>query len=285
VSTPAAMLDFAAVDLDGTILDSDGVVSPRMRLGLEVLRQHGLRLIVVTGRSPYSVTKLGLGTDLFSLFEPVMALRDGDIIWDRAAGAVMHARYLTGPVAPKMLADLPDVVCEYVDATVATSRAAALRYSLFYGFPRSAITIEPHPPATSVLKIVAFHDFRGQRANRLDLAGTSHHLSPAADRLVVTPPGSCKAAGLDYVLRHCRGRGGFDQVMAIGDGPNDECLLGVVPHGIAVANAEPAAAARAALTLRVPLADYLAGFTGPVAGRRPDRCPHIAQWTETSCRP
>jgi HAD superfamily hydrolase (TIGR01484 family) len=271
---------YAAIDLDGTILDSTGVASEGMERGLRSLSERGIRLIVATGRSPFSMDQLSLRSGVLSLFEPVMVLRDGDLVWDRRAQAAVHARFLPETIVPELTTTFEHVVCEYPNEIVATSHQAALHYALFYSFPRSAVRIDSCPAAKEALKAVTFHAFRKHPPPALNLDGTSYRLSETSDRLVVTPDGSCKAAGLHYVLSRFYGQQGFAPVMAIGDGPNDECLLGVVQHGIAVANAESATAARASCQLHVPLEDFLAGFDGRMvrAGRPLAQCPHLVHW-------
>jgi hydroxymethylpyrimidine pyrophosphatase-like HAD family hydrolase len=273
-------LAFAAIDLDGTLLDADGQVTATMEDGLRAVRSRGIRLIVATGRSPYLVRQLGLRPGLLSLFEPVMILRDGDIIWDRDLGAAVYQRFLPPTVMSELAGTFDHVVCEYPHEVVATTRQAAMRYALFYGFPRSAVRLDPCPAVKEGLKAIAFHDPAGGAPPPLHLDGTGHRFDAASGRVVVTPHGSCKAAGLDYVLSTFYGERGFTRVMAIGDGPNDECLLGAVRNGIAVANAERATAARASRTLAVPLEAFLGGFDGMDVDepRKPERCGHIDDW-------
>jgi hydroxymethylpyrimidine pyrophosphatase-like HAD family hydrolase len=269
---------YAAIDLDGTLLDPDGTVPERVERGLGVLRGHGVRLIIATGRSPYAVSRLGLRPAVLDLFEPAMVLRDGDVIFDRATQSAIVERHLPGTVVPGLVRRFPDVVCEYLDDVVATTRTAALRYALFYGFPRSAIRVDPGPAAEGACKVVVFGDIPA--ALPPPTPGARLRRAPEGNRLVATPRASCKAAGLHYVLDRYHGVSGFATVMAIGDGANDECLLGVVEHGIAVVNAVPETAGRAALRLDGPLADFLEAFTGRTtwAPRPPHGCPHLPDW-------
>jgi hydroxymethylpyrimidine pyrophosphatase-like HAD family hydrolase len=270
---------FAAIDLDGTILDSTGAVSGRMETGLRALRRRGTRLIVATGRSPYGLDQLRLAPRLLSLFEPIMVLRDGDILWDRRTNAATHQRSLPMDAPPAVRATFSHVICEYPNSIVATTGLAAARYALFYRFPRSAVRLNPELEATPALKVVAFFDPKVHvAAPRLDEA--NGRLDRASGRLVVTPRDSCKAAGLRWVLSRFYGEPGFDRVMAIGDGPNDECLLGAVRHGVAMTHAARRTAARASHTLAGPLEEFLESFGDrlPAATRRPQPCRHIAGW-------
>jgi hydroxymethylpyrimidine pyrophosphatase-like HAD family hydrolase len=283
VTQPA--IAYAAVDLDGTILDPHGTVPEEIERGLGALREHGVRLLIATGRSPFLLSQLRLSPSLLNLFEPAMVLRDGDVIFDRLTQSVVLARYLPRSVVPDLVRRYPDVVCEYPGEVVATTRAAALRYALFYGFPRSAIRVDPSPAGGRVNKTIVFGDLRADCETAV--AGVRYRRHPEQNRLVATPTASCKAAGLHYVLDRYYGKNGFSAVMAIGDGDNDECLLSAVEHGIAVVNAVPATAGRAAVRLSVPLAEFLAGFTGRTswAPRSMRSCPHLLEWAVREAHP
>lgn len=275
-----------ALDLDGTMLNKHGEVTAGMVEGLRSLRRRGARLIVATGRSAQSLDSLGLASEVLNLFEPVMVLRDGDVILDRRTGVAAHSRTVRAGVLERLLAAFRHVVCEYADEVVATSQHAALRYALLYRFPRSVIRIAPCPAAGGVYKTVVFHDFSaGPPA--VAWTGARGRMSADRSRLVVRPFAGCKAAGLHYLLDRFYGKQGFDRVMAIGDGDNDQCLLAAVEQGVAVAHADRTAAAGATRVLSVPLEDFLAGFDGIRLdrGRPPTACAHLADWPVHSNRP
>ncbi len=71
-----------ALDLDGTLLDSDKRLSTRNRLALEAVRRRGVRTVVVTGRRyPAALHALaGLGNDLpLILHNGALIMEDQDV--------------------------------------------------------------------------------------------------------------------------------------------------------------------------------------------------------------
>lgn len=277
---------YIAFDLDGTLLDPDSTVSERTERGLVALRERGIRLFIATGRSPFALGRLELGPRLLELFEPMMVLRDGDVIQDRSTQSAVLARYLPAGVVPDLVERYNHVVCEYLDEVVATTRTAAVRYALFYGFPRSAIRVDPRPSKTQACKVVVFGKTPVE-SGPAPVRGAQYRPSPETNRLVATPTASCKAAGLHYLLDRYYDKQEFSAVMAVGDGANDECLLGAVEHGIAVVDAVPATAGLATLSLRVPLAEFLEEFTGRSTWSLRTRraCPHRDAWAQAHDQP
>src|SRR5689334_10789018 len=103
---------FAAIDLDGTILTAEGRATEDMRRGLAALRGLGVRLIVATGRSPWSFASLRLDPALLELFEPVLVLHDGDVIFHRERGRALRVRALPRPSVTGLARTFPHVVYE-----------------------------------------------------------------------------------------------------------------------------------------------------------------------------
>ena len=61
------MIDLIAIDMDGTLLDSNHAISPRVKEAIAAARARGIRIVVATGR-PYSgieayLAELGLAGD------------------------------------------------------------------------------------------------------------------------------------------------------------------------------------------------------------------------------
>lgn len=98
--TPGARL--AAIDLDGTLLRTDGTVSTRSRTALEVAQAAGIDVVLVTARSPRSVriiaADLGLGG---------MALcANGAAVYDLDADVIVQHRPLPFDVAHRVVRGL-----------------------------------------------------------------------------------------------------------------------------------------------------------------------------------
>lgn len=262
---------FAAFDLDGTLLGRDRAVDATTVDGLRRLRERGLSLIVVTGRSPYLVGQLGLAPGLLELFEPVMVLRDGDILWDWRTGTIEAIRTIPTRVVPALLArGHADLVVDTGRSLVATTARAAARHSAVYDCPLSAITVRAAPRRVPVCKVTVYGPFDGEVPDGCSIA-------PGRDntRYSVVPAGSCKAAGLAGLLSGSYGEPDLAGVIAFGDGSNDACLLAATGAGVAMDVCDPATARAASLRLTGPLAAYLTGgIPDGLAARQPGSCTH-----------
>lgn len=74
-----------AVDLDGTLLRSDGTVSDRTVAALRVAEAAGARVVLVTGRPPRFVTSLAERTG----GHETVICGNGGLVWDLASGTAV----------------------------------------------------------------------------------------------------------------------------------------------------------------------------------------------------
>jgi len=138
----ARPFDYAAFDLDGTLLNDNGAISDDTVAGLRRLKGERIALFIVSGRSPYLVRLLGLAPDVVELFEPTMVLRDGDIIWNWRTDSVEAMRTIPDAVIPTLASySFPDFVVDTGRGLVASSRRAAAGHAVFYRCPRSSIIV------------------------------------------------------------------------------------------------------------------------------------------------
>ena len=82
-----ATIRLIATDLDGTLLQPDGTVSPRARAALRAARARGLRIVLVTGRPPRGVRSLALGD-----YAEVAICANGALTYDPAADRLLEQR-------------------------------------------------------------------------------------------------------------------------------------------------------------------------------------------------
>lgn len=267
---------YAALDLDGTLLDTDGTVSGPTLAGLRRLRDGGLALFVVSGRSPYAVRLLGLTRAVLDLLEPVMVLSEGDILWNWRTDSIEELRTVPDTVIPTLVtAGLNDFVVDTGSGLFASSRSAAIRHAIFYRIPRSSITVSDHPPATPAAKVTAYAEPAAVMAALRGIK-VSFHPAPEGRRCNVVPSGACKTAGLARLLARHYQEPTLSRVIAFGDGDNDACLLRTAGAGVAMAVSAADTAGGATLRLTGSLATYLndefpQGLDDPRTGLR---CSH-----------
>lgn len=235
-----------ATDLDGTLLRSDGTISPRTLAALEAAETAGLTVVFVTGRPVRWME------DLFAHVgsHGVAILSNGALVWDVERSLPISER----PIAPGTLGE----VCE------------ALRQvapDLMFGFERlNGLSVEAEflgpntgafaahagtlaeistEPALKLLARLHEGDADALRANAQVAAGHLVEItgSMKTPLLEMSALGVTKATTLDG---WCAERGlTAANVVAFGDMPNDLDMLGWAGRSYAMANAHPSVTAAA----------------------------------------
>jgi Cof subfamily protein (haloacid dehalogenase superfamily) len=239
--TPPVRL--VATDLDGTLVHSDGSVTARTRAALAAAERAGVEVVFVTGRPLRWAEEVfehvgGLGLAIVS---------NGALVWDVAAAAPYLERPIdpstTRAVAARIRAALPEV-------TFATETVAGWSTEPSYATrpeddgsrrrPRRRAPIDElaDEPALKLLGWLPGRDpdeiVEVAAAAVGDLVTVTHSSFPL---LEISAAGVTKASTLALV---CEERGiGADEVLALGDMPNDLPLLAWAGTAYAMANAHP----------------------------------------------
>ncbi|MFJ6212041.1 HAD family hydrolase [Streptomyces sp. NPDC092296] len=241
----ADRLRIIATDLDGTLLRSDGTVSPRTQAALAAAERAGLCIVFVTGRPPrwmesvsshiggHGVAICSNGGAMYDVrrrrllesypLRPADALAVVERLRDRLPGTEFAFEYPTG------FSHEPDYPALMWDAD-ATHRIAPAEELL------------AAPEVHSIFKILAWHPALDPDAFLLRAREAAGELaeftrsSPIA-LLEISATGVSKASTL---ARWCQERGATaEQVVAFGDMPNDLPMLAWAGTAYAVANAHP----------------------------------------------
>ena len=241
-----------ATDLDGTLLDSDGHVSPRTRAALEACRSAGIPVVGVTGRGPRlldSVREALAG-------HGIAVLAQGGYVVDLERDEVLRTIGLPRAQAQAVIDRIEAVTGELTVAVedaaeqAEARRAAPLRvqHGFDWPYPEPAQLLHRHEvlPPGAVLKVF----LRSATLGQDELLALARGVVTPADAEVthaglgfieVLPPGITKASGLAVALE--RYGVGFGDVLAFGDMPNDVPMLTAVLDAggrtVAVANAHP----------------------------------------------
>jgi hydroxymethylpyrimidine pyrophosphatase-like HAD family hydrolase len=248
-----------ATDLDGTLLRSDGTVSPRTRRALAAAEEAGVEVVFVTARPPRWLDALA---HCVGGHGRVICL-GGAAVWDLAEARALEVRGFAGAAVGGLLADLRAAV---PGVALAAERADGPVFDPW--FPDGEPGLPPRTRATpveealadggTVTKLLAvrpgtraegfgvvqrgrvddaaqdtfFAQVRGAVTGRADL-----HFSGAAGLAELLAPGVTK----DVALARWCDRLGIDaaDVWAFGDMPNDLPMLRWAGRGHAVANAHP----------------------------------------------
>jgi Cof subfamily protein (haloacid dehalogenase superfamily) len=226
----------AAIDVDGTLLRSDGSLSARTRTAL---RETPLEVVLVSARGPRGVREV---VDTAGLAGTAIA-SNGGVILDLAQRTPTRVRTIETDVAQRLVRALRDRLP-----------------GILFGVEREAFAHEPGfsawnwtpPPDTRVGDAL---DLLDEAPTKLVLRHESHELEViaaaarevldgAADVYIsgnwvieISAAGVNKATALAEI---CEERGiDARDVVAFGDHLNDLPMLAWAGHGVAVANAHP----------------------------------------------
>ncbi|MEO9140129.1 MAG: HAD family hydrolase [Jatrophihabitans sp.] len=239
-----------ATDIDGTLLDSSGRVSPRTRAALRAAEASGLVVAFVTGRPPRWLDDLIEQTGHLG----VAVSANGAVLYDLSDETLITTHTLEPAL---MLAVAEALRSEFRDVAFAVEFgldfAAEPGYVHDWAvnplFDRRGAAIPPprigpldeitDAPAVKLLakdRDVDPDTFLAAATALIGDRATITH-SSSFGLLELSAPGITKATGLaDLARRHGVGQ---HEVVAIGDMPNDIPMLQWAGRSIAVANAHP----------------------------------------------
>jgi Cof subfamily protein (haloacid dehalogenase superfamily) len=245
-----------ASDLDGTLLHSDNTVSARTRTALKAATEAGLLVAFVTGRPPRWLHEVADGTG----HTGVAVAANGALLYDLETETILTAHALQ----PEALASIAAQLRAAFPATV-----FAAEYGEAFGAepgyvhdweinPRADSRGRPLPPplvapleevlSRPAVKLLAkdrgadVDEFLGTVDRLLAGRATVTH-SSRMGLLEIAAPGVTKATGLAQIAAEH----GItpDEIVAVGDMPNDIPMLQWAGRSYAVANAHPAVQAAA----------------------------------------
>jgi Cof subfamily protein (haloacid dehalogenase superfamily) len=239
-----------ATDLDGTLLRSDGTVSPRSRAALRAAADAGLAVAFVTGRPPRWLDILAESTG----YTGVAVGANGAVLYDMSEERLVTAHLLEPElmieIGTELRAEFPDVAfaVEYGDG-FASEAAYVHDWEINPPYDRRGVPIaEPligplteiaAEPAVKLLAKDADTDADGFLAAAVALVGDRATITHSSSfgLLEISVYGVTKATGLaelaesQQIAPH--------EVLAVGDMPNDLPMLQWAGRSIAVANAHP----------------------------------------------
>jgi Cof subfamily protein (haloacid dehalogenase superfamily) len=234
------MISLVASDLDGTLLRPDLTISQRTRRAIHRARQAGITFVAVTGRPPRSVRELA---DRIGL-EGIAICANGALVYDLDRDAMLDQTPLVAEVARRIVRGLraaaPGVSFAWEDGEGLGREPSWGKEPLIPA--GRAVQGDPLEMLTApVAKMLARHpemEFEELAARARKVAGDEAVITWSTRELVeVSAANVTKAYALERV---CARLGiGREQVVAVGDMPNDLAMLAWAGRGVAVANADP----------------------------------------------
>ncbi len=230
----------AAIDLDGTLLRSDGTLSGRTRVALAATP---LEVVIVSARGPRGVGEVVDAADLAG----TAIASNGAAIVDLATRRVIRERAIESEVAAALVADIRERLPGVLFGIERDAFAHEHGFAAWNWTPppdtrvADALELLEDPPR----KLVVLH-----AEQALDAVADAVR-EVVGDRAAVYISGEwvveISAAGVNKataLAELCAERGvDADEVIAFGDHQNDVPMLAWAGHGVAVGNAHPDAIA------------------------------------------
>lgn len=249
-----------ALDLDGTLLDSQKRLSPRNLDALLRAQEMGTTIVLASGRHPYSMARFADRLHLKEHGGYVLAFNGGQLI-DYATGEVLFHRELPPHLLPRLIEwahryDLPIMSFRgNVIITEQPSNHFIVENAANNRMPIEGVTnfIEAlndlyTPPTKMLLPGDPELLPEVEAAMKADLGDEMAIYRSAPHYLELVPPGIDKGATLErllYITRNAR-----EELIACGDQDNDVSMIRLAGIGVAMANAvEEAKAAADYITL------------------------------------
>jgi Cof subfamily protein (haloacid dehalogenase superfamily) len=226
----AGIFRLAAIDLDGTLLRSDGTISQRTR---DAVRNSGLQIVLVTARGPLTIHEIAgeLGVGGLAICS------NGALVVDLATQSVQRQRLLETDVAIELVHALRDRLPGVTFAVEHEGFAHEPGFSAWGWTPpagtRVADVVELlADPATKLIVRHADHDTVAIQDLARALAGAGATVVASGSEAVeVTAAGVNKATAVAELGVPA------EEVIAFGDYPNDVPLLEWAGRGVAMGNA------------------------------------------------
>ena len=234
-----------ALDLDGTLTNSEKKITPRTRETLLRAQQQGLKIVLASGRPPFGIKPIADQLELRKYGGYILAFNGGAVI-DCATGETLMQRTLDMSLYPylyskgstqdfNILSYLGnDIACEdiedeYVRYEARLNGMGLRKVDNFLreiNFPEPKFLIVGKPEKLAVLEQEIAEHMKG--------AMSVYRSEPFF--LELLPLGIDKAVCMDAFLKKIGYR--REDLMACGDGYNDLSMIRYAGMGVAMANAQ-----------------------------------------------
>jgi Cof subfamily protein (haloacid dehalogenase superfamily) len=235
------MIELIASDLDGTLLNDHGKLSPRTVAAVRAAVDAGFQMVLASGRPPRTMQPIA---DQLGL-KNIGVSSNGAILFDFASKQVIENRHVPKETLKNIILRLKEREPSVCFATEHGHHVGTEPH-----FPRPDTWVSGIAPkigdidtlcADDVIKLAVHHpDHAVEALAELVRAVAGDELSVTFSGMhfvEVAAAGVSKALGLAAVCK----RLGVDpeRVVAFGDMPNDIAMLSFVGRGIAMGNAHP----------------------------------------------
>lgn len=234
-----------AMDLDGTLTNSDKIITPKTKAALMHLQKEGVKVVLASGRPTRGIQHLEEELELQKYGGYILPYNGGQII-ECASGNVLHSRTIPPHVCQRIVA-----LAKIFYANLLTYHNEELlcleKYDMYAEIESkiNGMTIvqpDDYEKAIAGFDVPKFimledehHLVRIQNAIHPALSKYCECFTSAPYFLEITPKGIDKGSSLDVLLNHI----GMDRsdLVTVGDGMNDVSMLRIAGLGVAMGNA------------------------------------------------
>jgi len=258
-------INFAAFDLDGTLLNENGEVFDNIMKGLTLLKNQNIEMFIVTGRTVSSLIDSNIPKEFLELFNENIICNDGIILYNNKTKLIKTYSSIQSTIITKLIeyiGNKNDYALEIDGKIFSPNKRSALKYSMVYKINRGSIIISDPKSSLQEENITKFVIFPKQDEIKKILGFLKKNECNVKkikflDALEVTPKETCKATGLLNYLRENRKMRNLNKVISFGDGTNDCTLLKKCIFGISVIGSHPDAVKNSDMHLTQSLGEYL----------------------------
>lgn len=236
-------IKLVAIDIDGTLLNSQHEMTPRVEQALRAAIDQGTQIVFATGKTRNAVVPhlMKLGIDAPGIYNQGLIAVD-------AEGKLIHNVTLDARVARQVITVAEDrgfATLAYAGSRILTktrNRHIEEILTKYHETPPEVVgPLQNLLIDTQFHKLIAVgdpHAIRGLRWQLTALVGGAGRLVQAAvdEMLEILPPQGSKGAALKVVCKHFKIAP--EQVLAIGDAENDIEMMQFAGIGVAMGNAD-----------------------------------------------
>lgn len=235
-----------ALDLDGTLTNSQKQITPRTRQTIIAAQERGVRVILASGRPPCGQRHLAEELQLSRYGGFILAFNGGQLI-ECATQHVIDSITIPHSLLPDIIQQAEsarlDILSYQGDTMFSTNAqntyvqyaARINRMEVHQANPLIDALPQPVPKCIIVGEPSLLEPFESQLKEVYE--GQLHIVRSEPFFLEVMPSGVDKAQRLDFLLHHIGAS--REDLIAFGDGYNDENMIRYAGIGVAMGNACP----------------------------------------------